>query len=114
MGGLVAWDVQPDGSLTNERQFADICGDGSTVDSEGRIYCTAARMPDPNDPTKMLAGIGVVSPQGKVLGIIPTPQGVISLAFGGPGKKTLFAAHIRDVEIMSIPMLSEGYKARPK
>ena len=32
-GGL---DVQPDGSLMNERQFADVCGDGSTVDAEGR------------------------------------------------------------------------------
>src|SRR5262245_39168461 len=36
-GGLVAFDVQPDGSLTNERQFAMVGGDGTAVDSQGRI-----------------------------------------------------------------------------
>jgi gluconolactonase len=113
-GGLVVFDVQPDGSLTNERQFAEICGDGSAVDAAGRIYCTAARMTDPNDPSKILAGIGVISPEGKVLGIIPQPRGLISLAFGGPDKKTLFAVGIRDVQLMSIPMIAQGYKKRPK
>ena len=39
--GLVAYDVQPDGSLKNERQFSTCaCGDGSTIDSMGRIYST--------------------------------------------------------------------------
>jgi gluconolactonase len=129
-GGLVAFDVQPDGSLTNERQFADICGDGSVIDAVGRIYCTAARMPDPVDPAKTIVGIGVISPQGRVLGIIPQPHGLISLAFGGPGKKTLFAiaawapvnvafnayalVGIRDVQLISIPMIAQGYKQRPK
>jgi gluconolactonase len=113
-GGLVAFDVQPDGSLTNERQFADICGDGSAIDSAGRIYCTAARMADPADPTKVIAGIGVVSPEGKVLGIIPQPRGLISLAFGGPDKKTLFAVGIRDVQLMSIQLVAQGNKKRPK
>jgi gluconolactonase len=113
-GGLVAFDVQPDGSLTNEHQFADICGDGSAIDAAGRIYCTAARMPDPADPSKTIAGIGVISPEGKVLGMIPQPRGLISVAFGGPDKKTLFAVGIRDVQLMSIPMIAQGYKKRPK
>ena len=39
-GGLVAFDVQADGSLTNERQFALVGGDGSAVDEQGRIYTT--------------------------------------------------------------------------
>lgn len=83
-GNLVAFDVQPDGSLTNQRILAKLPhggGDGSTVDSEGRIYVTSAD------------GIDVISPDGQVLGSIPPPKGVglISLTFGGPGKHTLFA-----------------------
>jgi gluconolactonase len=113
-GGLVAYDVQPDGSLTNERQFAETCGDGSTIDAAGRIYCTGGRMPDPADPTKAIVGIGVISPEGKILGVIPQPRGLISLAFGGPDKKTLFAVGIRDVQLMSIQMIAQGYKKRPK
>jgi gluconolactonase len=113
-GGLVVFDVQPDGSLTNERQFAETCGDGSAIDSEGRIYCTGGRMPDPKDPSKTIAGIGVISPEGKILGVIPQPRGLISVAFGGPGKKTLYAVGIRDVQLMSIQMQASGYKKRPK
>jgi gluconolactonase len=113
-GGLVAFDVQPDGSLTNERQFAETCGDGSTIDGAGRIYCTGGRMPDPADPTKTIAGIGVISPKGEILGVIPQPRGLISVAFGGPDKKTLFAVGIRDVQLMSIQMIAQGDKKRPK
>ena len=41
---LAAFDVQPDGSLTNQREFARLegggNGDGSTIDAAGRIYVT--------------------------------------------------------------------------
>ena len=113
-GGLVAYDVQPDGSLTNERQFAETCGDGSAIDAAGRIYCTGGRMPDPADPSKTINGIGVISPEGKILGVIPQPRGLISVAFGGPDKKTLFAVGIRDVQLLSIQMIAQGNKKRPK
>jgi gluconolactonase len=113
-GGLVAFDVQPDGSLTNERQFAETCGDGSAVDAAGRIYCTGGRMPDPADPTKTIAGIGVISPKGEMLGIIPAPRNLASVAFGGPNKKTLFAVAFNDVQAMSIEMVAQGYRGRPK
>src|SRR3984893_18632885 len=94
-GGLVAFDVQPDGHLANARQFAQTCGDGSTIDAEGRIYCTGGRIPDPKDPTKSLVGVGVIDPKdGHVLGIIPAPGGsAISVAFGGKDRKTLFLLH---------------------
>src|SRR5262245_26500675 len=81
-GGLVAFDVQPDGSVTNERQFAmwDMGGgDGSAVDSQGRIYVT----------TNGNSGIQVLGPDGKILGSIPTPLNLITVAFSGPDKKTL-------------------------
>ena len=101
-GGLVAFDVQADGSLTNERQFAWVGGDGSAVDSQGRIYTTGAGV------------VSVVSPQGQVIGTIATPRPLISVTFGGPDRKTLFGVAIRDVQIFALPMLAEGVGGRPK
>ena len=101
-GGMVSYDVQPDGSLTNERVFVDTGNDGTTIDAAGRVY------------TVRQDGIVVISPEGKILGVIGAPRLFVSLAFGGPEKKTLYAAAIRDVQIMSIPMIASGNKGRPK
>lgn len=108
---LVAFDVQPSGALANQRDFAPLeggGGDGMAVDSEGRIYVTGA------------AGIHVIAADGKHLGVIPTPRGVIATAIGGPDKKTLFAVasirleNGRNAELISIPLLSQGFKGRAK
>ncbi len=112
--GLIAYDVQPDGSLRNERQVAEICGDGLAVDAAGRIYCTLSRMPDPDDPSKTVAGIGVVSAAGQVLGMIPQPRPLDSVAFGGPDKGTLFAVASRPTQLLSIQMIAHGNRKRPK
>jgi gluconolactonase len=110
---VAAFDVQKDGSLTNQREFAKLeaggNGDGSTVDSMGRLYVTSG------------PGVQVFSPQGKYLGLIPTEQNIISAAFSGPNKKTLFAViSVRDAQgrqsarIISIPMIAQGFKGRAK
>lgn len=103
-GGLVAYDVQPDGSLANERQFALAGGDGSAVDEQGRIYSTGGN------------GVQVIDKSGKHLGEIPSPLPLITVAFGGPDKKTLFgvANNQQHVEIFTLPMLASGYKGRAK
>ena len=65
-GNLMVFDVQPDGSLTNQRVFAHLTGggDGSTVDSEGRIYVSSGTV------------IDVISPDdGHLLGRHPPSQG---------------------------------------
>lgn len=95
-GGLRAYDVQPDGSLANERQFAWAGGDGTTVDTEGRIYSTGN------------GGTWVISPEGDILGFISGPRNMISVAFGGPDKRTLFGVSIRDVEIFAIDTIAQG------
>jgi sugar lactone lactonase YvrE len=109
---LVAFDVQPDGSLTHQRDLVtlpDGSGDGSTIDKDGRIYVTGGS-----------AGVRVVAPDGKYLGTIPTPLGVQSVTFGGPGKQTLFAlmsastGERTGAQIIAIPMLAEGYHGRAK
>lgn len=106
---LAAFDVEPDGSLTNQREFAKWeggGGDGSTVDAEGRIYTTTNE------------GIRVISPDGKVLGMIPTRRDVISVAFSGKDKKTLYAVEFNNNPqhdwVVAIPMIAQGYKGRPK
>jgi gluconolactonase len=115
-GTLVAFDVQPDGSLKNQRTVTTLPGgggDGSTIDAEGRIYVSATK------------GIVVISPDGNVLGTIPTPLGVISVAFSGVDKKTLYAvvlersgrpgiAGIAGGQIVAMPMIAQGYRGRAK
>lgn len=122
---VAAFDVQPDGSVKNQREFAKLeaggTGDGMAVDSTGRLYVTTPGV-----------GIHVFSPQGKFLGLIPTPRSVITAAFSGPGKKTLYIACLGAVDakgqevktpdgvrntamsIYKIPMVAQGYKRRPK
>jgi gluconolactonase len=113
-GVLVAWDVQPDGSLTGLREFAQLrggqAGDGSAVDSEGRVYVATGSSAD------------VFSPGGEFLGSIPGPRGMHGVAFAGKDKRTLFGIvfyggwgtpSARN-QIVAIPMLSQGYKDRAK
>jgi len=103
-GGLVAFDVQADGSLANERQFALVGGDGAAVDEQGRIYVTGG------------GGVQVVDKTGKHLGEIPSPLPLITVAFGGADKKTLYgvANNQQFVEIFTIPTVASGYKGRAK
>jgi gluconolactonase len=109
---VAAFDVQADGSLTNQRVFVTLPsggGDGLTVDSEGRLYITAG------------AALHVASPDGKYLGNIPSPVTLITAAFAGPAKKTIYAVtSIRNAEgaqraeVYSIPMIAQGFAGRAK
>ncbi len=121
---VLAFDVQPDGSTRNRRDFGalagDTGGDGMAIDSAGRLYVTAS------------AGIHVLSSDGRHLGLIPTPRVPITLTFSGPEKKTLYVGQMGAVgpdgkpwstppgvrntamTIYRVPMLAEGFKGRPK
>jgi gluconolactonase len=98
--GVVAFDVQPDGSLTNQRQFSTVGADGLAVDSAGRLYAT----------TNGVDGVAVIAPDGKVLGMIPTPLNFITVAFSGKDKKTLYgvANNQRFDEIFTLEMIAQG------
>ena len=113
-GVVVAYDVQPDGSLTNLREFAKLHGgqggDGAAVDSEGRVYVATGASAD------------VFSPEGEFIGSIPGPRGMHGVAFGGQDKKTLFGIvfyggwgtpSARN-QIVAIPLLAQGYEGRAK
>ncbi len=105
---LVEFDVQKDGSLTNQRDFAKLegGGDGSTFDSEGRLYVTSN------------GGINVIAKDGKNLGLIATPRDVISVAFSGPDRHTLYAVSRDNGQnkdwIIALQMIAQGPKGRGK
>jgi len=85
---LKAYDVAPDGSLSNVRTVHDQMGsqgtpgngnpDGMEVDALGNIWCTAR------------GGIWVIAPSGGLLGIIETPAVSGSLVWGGEDLRSLF------------------------
>jgi gluconolactonase len=97
---IVAFDVQPDGSVKNGRKFADSRGDGLAVDNAGRLYAAVAE------------GINVISPQGQILGTIPTPVGMQSVGFAGRDRKTMFMVGRGAAYKLSV--LAEGIKSRAK
>ena len=111
---VVAFDVESDGSLSNQREFGTLRGgrggDGSAVDQEGRLYVATGSSAD------------VFSPDGEFLGSIPAPQGTHGVAFGGPDKKTLFGIvfyggwgtpSARN-QLIRIPLIAQGYTGRAK
>ncbi|HUA19359.1 MAG TPA: SMP-30/gluconolactonase/LRE family protein [Bryobacteraceae bacterium] len=122
--GIVEFDLQPDGTARNEREFGKLegggNGDGMEIDAAGRLYVTTP------------SGVQVLGPDGKYLGLIPTPRNAISVAFSGPGKKTLYVAcmgavgpdgqnittppGVRNVAmtVYKIPMQAQGFKGRVK
>ncbi len=117
-GVVVAFDIQADGSVTNQRDFATLQdgggGDGIAIDGEGRLYVTAG------------PGVQVFSEAGAYLGVIPTPRRVISTAFAGEDKQTLYVVGMgfqnpdgseyqgMSMTIFKLPMVAQGYLGRAK
>jgi gluconolactonase len=115
---LHAFDVQPDGRLTNHRMFATYTGrdvslpptappvsraDGMVTDDDGRIYALTD------------SGIEVISPTGQRLGAIPVwciTRRCQNLGFGGPDKRTLYVAG--GGTLLRLAMRSRGFQGRAK
>ena len=116
---MLAFDVAPDGSISNRRNFAryksvripghkdpswdeDNGADGMAVDSEGRVYAATN------------AGVEVFSPRGELLGVMPVQWGAENdnirkpqnLAFGGADRKTLYI--VGAGTIYKVRTLSQG------
>ena len=111
---VFAFDVKPDGSLANQREFGKLQGgtggDGSAVDRQGRIYVATGKSVD------------VFAPDGKFVGSIPAAQGTHGTFFGGRDKKTLFGIVFYGAwgtpsarnRIIAIPTIAQGYTGRAK
>jgi sugar lactone lactonase YvrE len=79
VGFINAYDVQPDGSLKNERRFCTVKNpDGMKVDQKGRIFTSSAD------------GISVFQADGTLVGAIKFPEQPANCAFGDKDLKTLF------------------------
>jgi gluconolactonase len=84
---VFAYDVQPDGSVKNKRAFAQLRdipegkesgADGLAIDRNDRLYIST------------LPGVQVFDAKGQYLGTIKAGRQAANVAFGGPGKKTLY------------------------
>lgn len=79
-----AFDVKQDGTLANNRVWAETTGtgagapDGMKMDSEGNIYCCGP------------GGIHVFDPQATCLGVIGMPEHTANFCFGESDFRTLF------------------------
>ena len=122
---LLSYDVRPDGTLANRRNFAtyasvtdkaskdpllaeDNGADGMAMDNDGRVYVATN------------IGVEVFSPRGAYLGAIPAVWGgdqfmlrkPQNLAFSGPDKKTLFI--VGSGAVFKVRMLAAGIASRAK
>jgi len=109
-----AYDVAPDGSLSNKRQFAmvnltpevlqapkpadrfDSGADGTAVDADGRYY-VATR-----------TGVQIFQPDGTAAGTIWAPQYPVSITFGGPNNDVLYM--VGESSVWSIRTRVRGFR----
>jgi gluconolactonase len=82
---VLRFEMQPDGTAVNETVFIDMSRDnadglpdGIKVDKKGNVYCTGP------------GGIWVISPMGKHIGTILTPQNTTNFTFGDDDAKALY------------------------
>lgn len=122
--GVLAFDIQADGTVANQREFAKLPngnGNSMAIDAAGRLYVTSGAN-----------GVQVFSPEGKHLGSIPTPRNVVATAFAGPDKKMLYVVgsgalapngkeftlaegfRNNSKTIYKIPMIAQGFAGRAK
>ncbi len=111
---LVAFDVRPDGSLTNQREFGKLhggqSGDGSSVDAQGE--CMWPRAP----PWMSSRRAGTSS------AAFPGRRGCMARPSAVQDKKTLFAIVFYGAwgtpsarnRVIAIPMIAQGYTGRAK
>lgn len=83
---VAAFDLQPDGSANDQREFGKLegggNGDGMAIDASGNLFVSTN------------AGLQVLSPTGKYLGLTPTPRPAITVTFSGPRKSMLYVGYL--------------------
>ena len=92
---LTAFDIGPDGGLSNRRVWAEVGGDGICLDAEGAVWCASM--------TEAGTTCMRVREGGEVLERIPLDLACFACALGGEDGRTLFmmVAQWRGVEKMA-------------
>lgn len=77
-GKTYVYQINPDGSLSGKKLFAEMGSDGMTIDNKGNIYLTGK-------------GVTVFNPKGEKIEQIPVDaRWTANVCFGGKDRKTLF------------------------
>jgi gluconolactonase len=104
---VMAYPVQAPGKIGSGRVLCKLeqaatgqprGGDGLTVDTKGNLYLT--------QPS--LSALQVVSPEGKMLGLIHFPEGPSNCTFGGKDMKTLYVT--ARTSLYTAPMEATGHR----
>jgi sugar lactone lactonase YvrE len=100
---LTAFDIDPDGGLSNRRVFADdVAPDGITLDAEGAVWVQTG------------FSVARVAEGGKVLQSVDVPEGraPFALMLGGPDRRTLFILtaewRLADNHVVNLDRLTNG------
>lgn len=94
---IMAFDLTAEGTLANRRVHYNFypgrSADGMAIDVEGNIYAAAGlhRRRGTHETLDTKCGVHVISPEGKLVRMIPIPEDTITnTAFGGADAKTLY------------------------
>ena len=80
---LTAFDIGPDGDLSNRRVWADVTGDGICMDAEGAIWCSAVDPGGASVVTRVREG-------GEILERIAVDRPCYACMLGADDGRTLF------------------------
>jgi gluconolactonase len=113
-----AFDVAEDGRLGGQRLVFDFGrgrgGDGMRLDMQGNLWVAAGILfpRHAGETADVPAGVYVITPGGELLGRIPITEDLCTnLAFGGPGRKTLYVTAGKTV--FKVPLAVSGYALYP-
>jgi gluconolactonase len=91
-----SYDLQADGTVRTMRVHYDFSpgrsADGMSIDTQGNLYAAAGmnQLRGTSETLDTKTGVYVISPEGKLLKMLPIPEDFITnTAFGGPDMKTL-------------------------
>jgi len=97
---IMRYEVAKEGTLTNGKVFFDMnktdgedALDGLKVDTDGNVFCSG---PD---------GIWIISPAGKYLGRIKTPEHAANMAWGDDGHSLYICA---STSLYRVKLISKG------
>ena len=76
-------------------------GDGLTIDTKGNLYITSG------------LGVQVVSPDGKILGVIAFPEQPANVTFVGTDRRTLFVTARKSVYAVSMEATGHAFPGPP-
>ena len=85
---VMAYDVESDGGISNDRVFFESWGDGMAVDQEGNVYVTGPR-----------GGVLIINADGEHLGTLLAPPRTSNATFGEDGSTLFVTANTRLVRI---------------